>query len=61
MRPTQARTASQLRELQEQQAEPVAAQAEALHVAGDAWRTAQAAQADSLQSMQTSLFKCAAQ
>ena len=37
-----------------------AAQTEALHVAGDAWRAAQAAQAESLQSMQTSVFKCAA-
>ena len=55
----QARTAGQLREVQELQLHAAEANAEALRAAGVSARTAQADQAEATQSMQTSLLKCA--
>ncbi len=53
--------ATQLQDLQMQHEASAEAHAEALQAVGDVARAAQIAQAGSLQSVQTSLFKCAPQ
>ncbi len=53
--------ATQLQDLQSQQSDGAEAHAEALQAASDVARATQMAQADALQSVQTSMFKCAPQ
>ena len=56
---SQARMATQLRDLESLHLDSADARAEAMQAAGDATRAAQVAQAESLQSVQSSLLRCA--